>query len=150
MIPTRDLIRRQLELEDEQRSLGARRYRSGTMPWKPEAGAADEQANLPPGKQLLKLAILPTAELLQEFIDRTNAGAAGKRHSAADPLLLSEPHEVAYLTIRVLVTGPLPRPRSLRRHNLGNPNAPYSNLHCRADRLLWLHRVHHLQVLERR
>lgn len=103
MIPTRDLIRRQLELEDEQRSLGARRYRSGAMPWKPEAGAADEQANLPPGKQLLKLAVLPTAQLLREFNERVNSGAAGKRHSAADPLLLSEPEEVAYLTLRVLV-----------------------------------------------
>lgn len=96
MYHTRDAIRRQLELEDEQRSLGAHRYRKGNMPWKPEAGAADEEANLPPGKQLLKLAIEPTEALLREFIARTNAGAAGKRHSAADPLLLSEPLEVAY------------------------------------------------------
>jgi DNA-directed RNA polymerase len=99
----RTLIRRQLELEDEQRTLGARRYRSGNMPWKPEAGSMDEQANLPPGKQLLKLAVEPTAELIRQFIEDTNAGKAGKRHSAADIVLMADPVETAYLTIRVLV-----------------------------------------------
>jgi len=99
----RALIRRQLELEDEQRTLGARRYRSGNMPWKPEAGTVDEEANLPPGKQLLKLAVLPTAELLEGFIADTNSGKAGKRHSAADLMLMVDPAEAAYLTVRVLV-----------------------------------------------
>jgi DNA-directed RNA polymerase len=103
MTDIRTLIRRQLELEDEQRTLGARRYRSGNMPWKPEAGSVDEQANLPPGKQLLKLAIEPTAALIQQFIEDTNAGKAGKRHSAADVLLMCDPMETAYLTVRVLV-----------------------------------------------
>lgn len=103
MSDIRTLIRRQLELEDEQRSLGAHRYRNGNMPWKPEAGSADEEANLPPGKQLLKLAVEPTIEAIKAFIDQTNNGTAGRRHSAADVLLLSDPVDTAYLTIRVLV-----------------------------------------------
>jgi DNA-directed RNA polymerase len=99
----RDLIRRQLELEDEQRALGAHRYRNGKLPWKPEAGSMDEQANLPPGKQLLKLAVEPTEAAFRAFLDEVNAGKAGKRHSAADVLTLSDPTDAAYLTVRVLV-----------------------------------------------
>lgn len=103
MTDFRTKIRHQLEREDEQRALGAHRYRNGILPWKSEAGTNDEEANLPPGKQLLKVAMEPTEELLRQFIEETNAGKAGKRHSAADPLLLADPTEVAYLTIRVLV-----------------------------------------------
>lgn len=98
----RTLIRRQLELEDDQRSLGASRYRSRQLPWKDTVGSTEEEANLPPGNQLLKLVTMPVAVAIQKFIDETNSGKAGRRHAAADPLLLSDPLEVAYLTARVV------------------------------------------------
>ena len=112
MIDIRTLLRRQWELEDEQRGLGVRRYAAGNMPWKPEAGTMDEQANLPPGKQLLKLCTEATAVLIEEFIADTNQGKAGRRHSASDVLLLADPLAVSYLTARILINicgrGPTP------------------------------------------
>ncbi|WJY17645.1 hypothetical protein QQS45_08285 [Alteriqipengyuania flavescens] len=99
----RDRIRRQLELEDESRALGARRYANRDLPWRFEAGTAEEEANLPPGKQLLKAALQPTADAIRGFIDGACSGKAGRKHSAADMLLLIEPMEAAYLTCRVLV-----------------------------------------------
>lgn len=40
---------------------------------------------------------------IKEFLEAVCSGKAGRRHSAADLLLLSEPEEVAYLTTRVLI-----------------------------------------------
>jgi DNA-directed RNA polymerase, mitochondrial len=103
MMNIRDQLRRQIELEDEARALGQSRYHSRTLPWKVEAGSIDEEANLPPGQQLLKLATMPVAAAIEQFLAEANSGKAGRRHSAADLLLLSEPLEVAYLTCRVMV-----------------------------------------------
>lgn len=99
----RTRLRRQLELEDESRALGARRYRNRDLPWRFAAGTADEEANLPPGKQLLKAAVEPTADAIRAFLDGACSGKAGRRHSAAETLLLVDPMEAAYLTCRVLV-----------------------------------------------
>lgn len=103
MTDIRAQLRRQLDIEDESRALGVRRYGARELPWQIDAGSIDEEANLPPGRQLLKLAIEPTADAIREFVAATNSGKAGKRHSAADSLLLCSPNEAAYLTCRVLV-----------------------------------------------
>lgn len=100
---TRDLIRRQIELEDESRALGQSRYHSRKLPWKVEAGAPEEEANLPPGKRLMKVAIPAVIEAVDQFLAEVCSGKAGRRHLAADFLLLTEPEEIAYLTLRVLV-----------------------------------------------
>jgi DNA-directed RNA polymerase len=99
---TRDDVRRQLELEAESRSLGEARYnRSRPLPWRTTTSAAtDEEANLPPGQHLLRLAVEPTAEALRTFVAKANDGAAGRRHSAVKWLELASPEEVAYLTAR--------------------------------------------------
>ena len=102
-------LRRQLDIEDESRALGARRYHARDLPWRTEAGSIEEEANLPPGRQLLKLAIEPTAEAIRQFVAETNQGKAGRRHSAADSLLLTDPNEAAYLTCRVLVNASVAR-----------------------------------------
>ncbi len=96
-------IRRQLELEDDQRALGASRYRSRLLPWKEMVGSAEEEANLPPGHLLLKTATLPMSEAVSQFVKYVNEGKAGRRHAAADLLLISDPLEIAYLTCRVVV-----------------------------------------------
>lgn len=57
MTDFRAQLRRQIELEDEARSLGQSRYHARKLPWRVEAGTPDEEANLPPGQQLLKICI---------------------------------------------------------------------------------------------
>jgi DNA-directed RNA polymerase len=103
MTDFRAQLRRQIELEDEGRSLGASRYNNRELPWKAEAGAADEEANLPPGHQLLKLCIEPVAQAIEAFLQEACERKAGRLHRAVDFLLLTDPKEVAYLTARVMV-----------------------------------------------
>jgi DNA-directed RNA polymerase len=103
MTDYRTLIRRQIDLEDDCKALGASRYNNRQLPWKDTVGSDGEEANLPPGKMLLKAMTLPVAELVSAFVKDTNEGKAGRRHSAADLFLISDPLEVAYLASRVMV-----------------------------------------------
>lgn len=96
-------LRRQIELEDESRALGQSRYHSRNLPWKAEAGSIDEEANLPPGRQLLKFCVEPVTAAINAFLAEACSGKAGRRHNAVDFLLLTEPEEIAYLTTRVMV-----------------------------------------------
>lgn len=105
MLLGREDIRRQLELEAESRSLGEARYaRSRPMPWKEGDGAStEEEADLPPGRHLVRLAVEPTAALIREWLEAAMAGKAGRKHSAIKWMELASPEEVAYLTARVAV-----------------------------------------------
>jgi len=103
MTDIRDQLRRQRELEDEGRALGASRYHNRKLPWRVEAGTADEEANLPPGQHLLKACVLPTAEAIEGFLKEACDRKAGRLHSSVDFLLLTDPREVAYLTARVVI-----------------------------------------------
>lgn len=71
------------------------------MPWRNETRAADEEADLPPGRQLLKLATEPTAAAIREFCERVDHGGAARGVDAH--LILSQigADEAAYLTGRV-------------------------------------------------
>ena len=70
-------VRRQIELENESRALGAERYRSARpLPWRDEVSSAEQEGDLPPGRQLVRLAIEPTAEAFADFKDRALNGAA--------------------------------------------------------------------------
>ena len=71
------------------------------MPWRNETRAADEEADLPPGRQLLKLATEPTAVAIREFCERVDHGGAARGVDAH--LILSQigADEAAYLTGRV-------------------------------------------------
>jgi DNA-directed RNA polymerase len=104
MTDIRERIGRQLELEGESRQLGAERYRSQRpLPWRTEASSADEEAELPPGRQLLKLVVPPMAAGIREFVDRIANQGAGRRHLAYKALALMEPEAAAYLSARVIV-----------------------------------------------
>lgn len=104
MYDLRERIARQLELEGESRQLGAERYRSQRpLPWRDAASSVEEEANLPPGRQLLKLAVEPTSRALIEFLDRIVAGGAGRRPAAFNVLARVDPQEASYIACRVIV-----------------------------------------------
>jgi DNA-directed RNA polymerase, mitochondrial len=73
------------------------------MPWRHDASTAEDEAELPPGRQLLRLAIEPTAEAMREFCNRIGAGGAGREREAH--LILSQigHEEAAYLTGRIVL-----------------------------------------------
>lgn len=108
----RDAVRRQLDLEDEGRSLGAIRYRQRRpLPWRTDDAtpSQDEEANLPPGQQLIRLAVEPTAALLREKRDAVQDGQAQRRGSAMKWLDEAQMEEVAYLAARVALNGAVSR-----------------------------------------
>lgn len=80
------------------------------MPWRTETAGVEEEAELPPGRQLLKLSIEPTAAAIREFVDRLEAGGAGRRPEALKLLSLANPEEIAYLTARVVVNAAASEP----------------------------------------
>lgn len=101
----RDRVQRQIALEAESRALGAERYRSSRpMPWRSDPSAADEEGDLPPGRQLLRLALKPTAEAIREFTDRVNHGAGARTPEAAYILNEIGAEEAAYLIGRVILS----------------------------------------------
>ena len=96
-------VRRQIELENESRALGAERYRSARpLPWRDEVSSAEQEGDLPPGRQLVRLAIEPTAEAFADFKDRALNGAAISV-DAADILCAIGDEEAAALTARVVM-----------------------------------------------
>lgn len=50
-----------------------------------------EESELPPGRQLLKLTIMPTAAAMAEFCARIEGGGAGRRPAAYKLLSMGEP-----------------------------------------------------------
>ena len=96
-------VRRQIDLENESRALGAERYRSARpLPWRDEVSSAEQEGDLPPGRQLVRLAIEPTAEAFADFKDRALNGAAVSV-DAADILCSIGDEEAAALTARVVM-----------------------------------------------
>lgn len=112
MSTLRDDVRRQLDLEAEAFEIGAVRYRQNRpLPWRAgEAlGSTEEEANLPPGQQLLRLTVEPTAALLKERIEAAASGKAGRKHSAIKWLEVASPEEVSYLAGRVALNAAVGR-----------------------------------------
>lgn len=58
---------------------------------------------MPPGRRLLRKALLPTAEAIRRFLEAANAGRAGRKHTAAPLLAGAEPEALAYLTLRCAI-----------------------------------------------
>ncbi|WP_242076570.1 DNA-directed RNA polymerase [Brevundimonas diminuta] len=101
----RDRLQRQIALEQESRALGAERYRSSRpMPWRNDPSAADEEADLPPGRQLLRLALKPTADAIREFTDRVNHGGGARTPESSHILNELGAEEAAYLIGRVVLS----------------------------------------------
>ena len=103
--PFREKLARQIALEDESRALGASRYRARRpLPWRNEPSSTDEEGDLPPGRQLLRLAIHPTADAIRSFCDIVNHGGGARTPEAALVLSSVGAEEAAYLTGRVILS----------------------------------------------
>lgn len=101
---TRTLVARQLELEDESRGLGSERYRSARpLPWREETASTEEEAEMPPGRQLLRLTVIPVAAALVDYLNRLAAGGSGRKPESLAILTAVPPPEAAYLACRVIV-----------------------------------------------
>jgi len=75
------------------------------MPWRDsedDKTAATDKADSDPGRRLVVAAVLPTADAIRAYIDRSNANAkAGRKPLALKWLVASDPEQVAYLAARV-------------------------------------------------
>lgn len=101
-----DLIERQRALESESVALGAERYRKERpMPWRNESSTAAEreEANLPPGRQLLQRIVGPVAERIEAAKEAASQGAAGRGGKAMPMLNLLDAEAVAYITARCTI-----------------------------------------------
>jgi DNA-directed RNA polymerase len=129
----RTLIRRQVELEEESKALGVERYHSRKLPWRVEAGTVDEEANLPPGQLLIKTCVEPVANAIRGAIKAGCDGKAGRRHNVLDFLLLTDPDEAAYLTVRVMTNMAISR-SAFQTVAIAITNALSENLEFKAFR----------------
>jgi DNA-directed RNA polymerase len=104
--PHLDKYAQQLDTERLQVDLGVQRYRSEKpLPWRDGAGAQKEETDLPPGKKLLIDSIKPVAEAFEEWRNKANSGAAGRRHTAVPYLQTIHPYQAAYIAARTIING---------------------------------------------
>ena len=96
---------RQEEIEQESIGLGVVRYRGERpLPWQSK-GSTHEEADLAPGKALLRDTVEPVAEAIGQFIEDASAGKAGRKHSALPYLAHVDPLQAAYLAARHAING---------------------------------------------
>ena len=112
-----ELIEAQRALEDESRALGIARYRQQRNKWTDILGDGVDEAALPPGRRLLRLALKPTIEAIAEFLKAAQQGRAGRKHSAHKLLEGSEPEALAYLTLRCSIQSGVKRDRIQKAAN---------------------------------
>lgn len=94
-----DLLKRQLELEQEGVDKGIAEYRSRRL--------TTSEVDLQPGQALLKAGMLPMIEALNLFLTPSDKGrAAGRLHSSKKffKLLKISSEELSYLTLRFCLT----------------------------------------------
>jgi DNA-directed RNA polymerase len=100
------LEERQAEIEQEAVALGRTRYRAEKpLPWQARDPGRKEEADLAPGKTLLREIVEPIAESIEQFIVEASSGKAGKKHSALPYLANVDPLQAAYLTARHAING---------------------------------------------
>lgn len=97
------LFEAQRALEDESRALGISRYRQQRSKWTDILGEGVDEAALPPGRRLLRLALRPTIDAIAAFMASAQTGKAGRKHSAIELLKGTAPEPLAYLTLRCAI-----------------------------------------------
>ncbi|MET3601148.1 DNA-directed RNA polymerase [Martelella mangrovi] len=97
----KDLLKVQLELEDEMLSAGRDRFYKAIE----DAKARGEESSTTYGNRLIKQLVMPTASAIEEFLQEADSGRAGKRHSAVRYLRLLDPETTAYLALKRVLDG---------------------------------------------
>lgn len=105
------MLEAQQILEEESRALGISRYRKRRSKWDDVLGDGVDEAALPPGRRLLRLALVPTIDTVSRFLETARAGAAGRKHSAIRLLDGVAPEPLAYLTLRCAIQSGVQRQR---------------------------------------
>lgn len=103
-----DLHKRQLDMEMEGVALGAQRYnKARPMPWRSQEDALAEQdeAELPPGRRLMRQIVGPMVAVIEADIEAASVGRAGRGYKALPLLRVTQPEAVAYLTARSAING---------------------------------------------
>lgn len=72
------------------------------MPWRTNASATEDEAELPPGRQLLAMSIGPTADAIEEWLEIATNGAVNGADAFA-VLSIIGPTEAAILTGRIVL-----------------------------------------------
>ena len=96
-ITTHPLFDRQMALEEEMVSRGMNTFRKKIA----DAKAAGRENATPGGSYLVKKAVRPVAEAIQDFLKAVNSGKAGRRHVAAGYLRDIDPEVTAFIALRV-------------------------------------------------
>jgi DNA-directed RNA polymerase len=90
---------RQMQLEQEMRDLGVSALKKALQ----RSAEEQEETGTVYGKRLMRAAILPTAEAIEQFIAKATSGKAGRRHAAVKLLQGVDPKVVAYLTAKTVL-----------------------------------------------
>lgn len=102
---TTNLVDRQKELEQESVMLGMTRYRAERLPWQTDGRTQKAEADLTPGKMLLKTHVEPLAEAIGAFIEAADSGKAGRKHTTLPYLAHIDATQAAYLALRFAMNG---------------------------------------------
>jgi len=96
---TEDKLIRQLELEQEMAGMGVTRYREQLS----SARSRGEETSTSHGSHLLRAAIEPTSEGLDEWLAKVAQGGAGRKHVSSKFLKLIDTKVIALITAKVVL-----------------------------------------------
>lgn len=100
------LVNRELELEHLSSSIGVSRYhKDRPAPWREDKGSQKEEADLAPGRELVRRAIEPFAAAIRELVDRVASGRGGRGRPTLAVKYLREfdPETVAFIAARRII-----------------------------------------------
>lgn len=102
-----NLHERQLELENLSVDLGIDRYtKQRPMPWRTDNSKRKEEADMQPGKELVRRSIEPFTKAIEELVKRVREGKAGRGRPAVAVKYISQfdPQTVAFIAARRIIS----------------------------------------------
>lgn len=95
-----DLFEKELELEEQMRDLGTKAFRSEVE----RAQRDGREGDVRHGQLLVRAAIQPVAEAIEEFVAAAYSGRKGRRHAAAKYLRDIDPQVAAFIATKTILT----------------------------------------------
>jgi len=124
---TEQMIRRQVDMEQEMLELGVARYRERAR----KAKEYRDQSSTQPGGQLVSMSLDIVTEQVRQFFEAAQTGRAGRRHVAYKFIRDLEPEIIAFITARVCVNA-LTEEVRLQSIAMGIGRAIYDEIALRA------------------